>query len=105
VVAPFAHLHAKVLRQPVEFALAALVAVEYRAGHRAAADSHRHGQRAVSQLCVVMGAEREPDDPARAHVQHRIEVELALGCLDLSAVAVPAAVDPVRAELALALVR
>jgi integrase-like protein len=55
-----------------------LVGVEDDAGNSAAPDGHRHGQRSVGQRRVMMGAEREPDDPARAHVQHRIEVELAL---------------------------
>jgi hypothetical protein len=54
----------KVLRRPVEFALAALVGVEDHAGNGPAADCHRHGQRPVGQARVVMGAEREPDDPA-----------------------------------------
>jgi hypothetical protein len=49
--------------------------------------------------------EREPGDPSRAHVQHRIEVQLSLAGDDLGAVAVPAAVDPVGGELAPDLVR
>jgi hypothetical protein len=51
---------------------AALISVQDHAGHRAAAHRHRHRQRPVSQLGAVMLPEGEPDDPARAHVQHRI---------------------------------
>jgi hypothetical protein len=43
---------------------AALVGVEHHAGNGPAPDGDRHGQRAVGQGRVVMGAEREPDDPA-----------------------------------------
>jgi hypothetical protein len=53
----------KVLRRPIEFALAALVGVEHHPGHRPAADRHRHGQRPVGQRRVVMSAERVPEDP------------------------------------------
>ena len=56
--------------------LAALIGVEHHAGHRAAPDGHRHRQRAVGQRRVVTGAEREPDDPARAHVQHESRYSL-----------------------------
>src|SRR5512142_2753768 len=48
---------------------------------------------AVGQLRVVMLAQGEPPDPARAHVQHRGELELALTGGDLGPVAVPLAVD------------
>jgi hypothetical protein len=44
----------------------------------------------------VMGAEREPGDPARAHVQHAIQLQLPFPGGDLGAVAIPAAVDPAR---------
>src|SRR6266545_7498147 len=47
-----------------------------------------------------MLAEGEPEDPARARVKHRVQVELALSRPDLGAVAVPPAVDPVGRELA-----
>src|SRR4051812_1891031 len=55
----------KVLRQPIEFALAALVGVH---DHRAdvvlaAADRDRHPQRGGGQVRVVVGTDREPDDP------------------------------------------
>ena len=78
--------------------LAALVGVEDHAGHLAAAHGHRHGQRAVGQLRVVVLAERKPEDPARAHVQHRIQIQLALTGDDLGAVAVPVAVRPAAAN-------
>jgi hypothetical protein len=58
------HLQLKVLRRPIESALAALVGVEDDAGHGAAADRHRHGQRAVGQPGVVVLAEGEPQQPA-----------------------------------------
>jgi len=52
------------LRRPVEFALAALIGVEDDAGHLPAAYRHRHHQRAVGQLGVVVLAQREPEHPA-----------------------------------------
>ena len=58
-----------VLGRPARKAAAvysALIGVEDDAGHR-----HRHHQRAVGQLGVVMLAQREPQHPARSHVQHR----------------------------------
>jgi hypothetical protein len=58
-----------------------------------AADRDRHGQRRVGQLGVVMGAEGEADDPPRSHVQHAVEIQLALVGDDLGAIAVPLAVD------------
>lgn len=63
------------------------------------AHRHRHGQRPVGQLRVVLLAQREPQDPARAHVKHRVKVELAFIGGDLGAVAVPLAVDGARAEV------
>ena len=66
----------------------------------AAADCHRHGQRPAGQLRVVVLAERMPEDPARAHVQHAVQVQLAFPGHDLGAVAVPLPVDALRGELA-----
>jgi hypothetical protein len=40
-----------------------------------------------------MLGQREAEHPARAHVQHRGEMELALICADLGAIAVPFLVD------------
>jgi len=55
----------KVLRRPVESALAALIAVEHDPvqGFPATADRDRHGKRAVGGFGVVVLADREPDDP------------------------------------------
>jgi hypothetical protein len=61
---PYIHLQIEVLRRPVEFALAALVGVQDDAGHGAAAHRHRHHQRAVGQLRVVVLAQGEPQHPA-----------------------------------------
>jgi hypothetical protein len=47
----------------------------------------------------MMLAERAADDPPRAHVQRRVQEQLPLAGRDLGAVAVPAPVDPLRAEL------
>jgi hypothetical protein len=79
--------------------------VEDHAGHLAAADGDHHRQRTVGQRRVVMPAEAEPEDPARAHVQHAVEVQLSLPGSDLGTVAVPTAVDPACGELAPDLVR
>jgi hypothetical protein len=46
-------------------ALAALIGVEDRAGHLPAAHRHRHGQRPVGQVRVVMLAQGEPRILAR----------------------------------------
>jgi hypothetical protein len=43
---------------------AALIGVHDDAGHLPAAHRHRHGQRPVGQLRVVMLAQGEPHDPA-----------------------------------------
>jgi hypothetical protein len=67
----------------------------------AAAHRHRHHQRAVGQLGVVVLAEREPEHPAGGHVHHRGQVELALAGGNLGAVAVPLAVDLLCAEVPL----
>jgi hypothetical protein len=58
-------LTVKVLRRPVESALAALIAVEHDPvqGFPATADRDRHGKRAVGGFGVVVLADREPDDP------------------------------------------
>jgi hypothetical protein len=54
------------------------IGVEHHAGDGllAAADCDRHAQGGVSQLGVVVLAEGE--DPARTHVQHRVQEQLAL---------------------------
>ena len=44
------------------------IGVEDDARHGAAAHRHRHHQRPVGQLRVVMLAQREPQHPARSHV-------------------------------------
>ena len=72
---------------------AALVGVQDHAGDLPAARRHRHRQRAVGQLRIVVLAEREPEHPPGGHVQDRGQVELALTGGDLGAVAVPLAVD------------
>jgi hypothetical protein len=54
---------------------------------------------AGSQVGVVVLAQGEPDDPPRAHVQHRVEVELALVGGDLGAIAIPLVVEPIGAEV------
>ena len=54
-----------------------LIGVHDHAGHGTAAHRHCHGQRAVGQVGVVVLAEGEPEDPARAHVQHAVQVQLA----------------------------
>jgi len=54
VVAPFAHLHMKVLRRPIEFALGALAGVQDHAGGLLAAHCRGHRQRRVGQFGVVM---------------------------------------------------
>jgi hypothetical protein len=61
---PYIHLQIEVLRRPVEFALAALVGVHDDAGHGTAAHRHRHHQRTVGQLRVVVLAQRESQHPA-----------------------------------------
>src|SRR3954454_19031129 len=81
--------------------LTALVAVEDHAGDRLPATAHRdrHGQRVVGQLGVVVLAEGEPDDPPRTHVQHAVQIQLALVGDDLGAVAVPLAIQLVGREV------
>ena len=74
--------------------------IVFHARHWRAADRHRHPQRRLSQVGVVVLAEAEPDDAPGAHVQDRVEVELALVGGYLGAVAVPLAVDLLSAELA-----
>jgi hypothetical protein len=64
----------------------------------AAADRDRHRQRGLRQVGVVVLTDREPDDPARPHVQHAVQVELALLGRELGAVAVPLAVQLVAAK-------
>jgi hypothetical protein len=56
-----------------------------------AANRHRHGQRRVDERGVVMLAQGEADQSPRAHVQHRGQVQLALGGDDLGAIAIPLA--------------
>jgi hypothetical protein len=65
------------------------------------AHRHRHGQSTVGQLRVMVFRQRESEHPARAHVQDRGEVELALAGGDLGPVAVPFLVDIRRREVAL----
>jgi hypothetical protein len=65
----------------------------------------RHLQRRLGELGVVMGPDAEPDDAARAHVQHAVQVQLALVGWDLGAVAIPLAVEPIRGEVTLEQVR
>jgi hypothetical protein len=77
---------------------AALVGMEDDAGHAAAAHRHRHGQRAVSQLGVVVVADGEPDYGPGSHEQDRVQVQLAFTGADLGAVAVPFLVDRRRRE-------
>jgi len=79
---------------------AALVGVHDDAGHLAAAHRHRHGQRPVGQLGVVMLAQREPEDPAGGRVQDAGQLELALIGGYLRPVAIPFLVDLSRREVA-----
>jgi len=51
------------------------------------------------EIGVVVLADGESDDPPRAHVQHRVQLELALISVHLGAVGVPLVVDPVRLEV------
>jgi hypothetical protein len=51
------------LRRPVESKFAALVGVHDHSGRMAAADRHRHRQRAVGQFGVMVLAERKPQHP------------------------------------------
>jgi hypothetical protein len=68
-----------------------LVGVEEDAGHLPSA--YRHRQRAVGQLHVMVLTQGEPEHPARAPVQHAVQVKLALIGGDLGAVAVSFLVD------------
>jgi hypothetical protein len=70
---------------------AALVGVHDDPGDRvlAAADRDGHRQCGVGQFSVVVGVHREPDQAPRAHVQDRVEEQLALVGDDLGPVAVP----------------
>src|SRR3954447_6220102 len=68
-------------------------------GVLAAPDRDRHLQGRSGQVGVVMLTQTEPDDPPRAHVQHRVQVELALVGGNLGAVPVPLVVEPVCAEV------
>ena len=55
----------KVLRRPIEFALAALIGVHQHVGQGvfAAADRDRHLQGCLGEVGVVVLADREADDP------------------------------------------
>src|SRR5438034_11602313 len=59
----------------------------------------------VGQLRVVILAQREPQHPARSHVQHAVQVQLALTGIDIGAVAVPLLVDLPGREVPLDQVR
>ena len=80
--------------------LTSLIGVEYDPGHRvcAAADRDRHRQRPVGQIGIVMLRHGEPDDPPRPHIEHAVQVQLALIGDDLGAVAKPLLVELVRAN-------
>jgi hypothetical protein len=79
--------------------------VEHHAGYLAAAHRDGHGQRAVGQCCVVPLAQGEAQHPAGGHIQHRDQVQLALTCGDLGAIAEPFAVERGRGEVPLDQVR
>ena len=81
--------------------LAALIGVHDHPGHVPAAHRHRHDQRGVGQLRVMMLGQGEPEHPAGGRVQHRREVQLALIGVDIGAVAVPLLVDLGRGEVPL----
>ena len=59
--------------------LAALVGMQNHPGDGvlAPADCDRHLQPGLGQVGVAVLADGEPDDAARPHVQHRVQVELA----------------------------
>ena len=90
-----------VLRRRVESGLAALIGMQDHAvdGLLAAAHRDRHRQRGIGQLGVVVLAQGEADDPPRAHVQHAVQVQLALVGDDLGAVGVPLSVQLLGGEV------
>jgi hypothetical protein len=66
----------KVLRRPVESALAALIGMHDHLGDGvlAAAQRDRHLQRSLGQVGIMMLTQAEPDDPPRTHVQHAVSL-------------------------------
>src|SRR3954452_4873289 len=97
----------KVLRRPIESALAALIGVHQHVGQGvfAAADRDGHLQGCLGEGGVLVLAHSAADDPTCANVEHAVEVELALLGCDHGAAAVPLVVEPVGAEVALDQVR
>src|SRR5680860_1679912 len=69
-------------------------------GLLAAADRDRHLQRGDGQVGVVVLAQGEPDDAPRTHVQHAVQVELALVGGNLGAIPVPLAIHRGGREIA-----
>ena len=81
-----------VLLRSIEPGLATAVAVEDRAGHRAAAHGHCHLDGSRRQLSVVMLRQTEPDDPPRRQILHRGQIELAFAGRHLGQITAPLAV-------------
>src|SRR3954454_19434550 len=80
--------------------LAALVGAHEHVGQGVlpAADRDGHLQGCLGEVGVVVLAEGEPNDPPPAHVQYRVQIELALVGSDRGAVAVPLVVEPIGCE-------
>jgi hypothetical protein len=86
-------------RIEVRGVLAAAVGVQDHPGHLAAAHRHRHRQRPVSELRIVMLGQGEPHHPPGAHIQHRGQVQRALTGGDLCSIALPFLGDGLGGEV------
>ena len=106
MVAPFAHLHLKVLRRPIEFALdSAIRMMDKLAVHPVASRPDGHFERVECQL----GPERIGNLPADNHpgkqVKDKRGINKADGSFYVSNVSYPAAVRRRRSEVAFQQVR
>jgi|GEM_PF-4134923 hypothetical protein len=79
----------EVLRRPVEFALTPMVGVHDGVLFVAMASPDRHLQRVGDELCTQVIGNRPTDDATAVGVDHRCEIDLALGRSVLGDVADP----------------